>query len=103
MARTTERINLTLPIEFCDRLRNKYPHRDFASLIMTLLMYADAAGFMRTLDCVDDDDWKEILTVLEDAGLAAMPKPKAPKVVAAKKSTKKQVDEAMEELEVFGA
>lgn len=57
MARTTERLCISVPIEFSTRLRTAYPHVDFSTLIVQLLIYADAAGFMKRLDEIDPDDY----------------------------------------------
>lgn len=98
MARTTERVCLTLPMEFCDRLRNEYPHRDFSGLCLTLMVYADAAGFMKCLDEIDPEEWKNVLQQL------GKPLPQKKGKKPSKKAVEKAVEESAEEgeLETFG-
>ena len=57
MARTTERLCISLPIELSNELRGAYPHVEFSSLIVQLLTYAHTAGFMKRLNEIDPADY----------------------------------------------
>jgi len=61
MARTTERLCISLPIEIANELRTAYPHQNFSMLCVQLIEYAHAAGFMKRLNDIDPADYQKQL------------------------------------------
>ncbi len=50
-----DRVCVSIPMEFSQRLRREYPHREFSQLIYMMLMMADKAGFIMRLSDIKEE------------------------------------------------
>lgn len=60
-----ERITFSLPTWLADELRTAYPYMEFSALLVQLLMYAHAAGFMKNINDIDSEDYQSLMAVCQ--------------------------------------
>lgn len=92
-----ERITFSIPSWLADELRTAYPYMEFSALLVQLLMYAHAAGFMKNINDIDSEDYQSLMAVCktfsQQTGVGKRTKARKEKMVS----------QAATEIEEFGS